>query len=289
MSTDPTSRALGSYVAELTKMRKRAAVWVLFAAGMVLSLVFGYLLPYLAYVTGDQNQQTQGVAAGEVLASVLPGNVVANTVGGFPVFAGALALVLGALVLGGEHAWGTLKTVLTQGPGRLAVLGAQLAALGTALLAWTLMIFAASALTSTAIAVGEGMSIDWPAVADLVQGLAAGWLVLLTWCLAGAVLGTVLRGVALPIGLGVVWVLAVENLVSGVAAGLLTGLQPVRDVLPGVNAGSLVNAALGVVPGGAPPGVTGAVTGGRALVTLLAYIGVFVAVSAVAARRRDVA
>jgi hypothetical protein len=44
---------IGSYRAELLKLRKRSAVWVLFAAGLVLSLIFGYLLPYLGYVTGD--------------------------------------------------------------------------------------------------------------------------------------------------------------------------------------------------------------------------------------------
>lgn len=284
-----SGNAVGSYTAELMKLRKRGTMWVLFAAGTVLSLVFGYLLPYLAYVTGDENPQTQGVSADQILAGVLPGNVIANTVGGFPVFAGALALVLGALVLGGEYAWGTLKTVLTQGPSRLTVLCAQLLALATALLGWVLMIFAACAITSAAIAVGEGEPVAWPAALDIVEGLGAGWLVLFTWGLAGAALGIVLRGVALPIGLGVVWVLAVENLVSGVAASLLTGLQAVRDVLPGVNAGSLVNAALGPVPGEAPPGVTDAVSGGRALLTLVVYAVVFAAVSAVAIRRRDVA
>ena len=35
------------------------------------------------------------------------------------------------------------------------------------------------------------------------------------WATLGAMLGVVLRGVALPIGLGVVWVLGVENLISG--------------------------------------------------------------------------
>ena len=67
---------------------------------------------------------------------------------------------------------------------------------------------------------------------------------LLMWAALGAVLGVALRGVALPIGLGVVWVLGVENLVSAMAGSVLTALQPLRDVLPGVNAGSLVAAVM---------------------------------------------
>lgn len=278
----------GSYTAELLKLRKRGAVWVLGAASLALSLTFGYLLPYLGYVTGDDNQQTQGIPADQVLASVLPEAVVANTIGGFPVFAGALALVLGALVVGGEYGWGTLKTILTQGPRRLAVLGAQLAALATMLLGWVLAIFAGCALCGMVIAVAEGRAMTWPGAVALVQGLAGGWLVLIAWGLAGALLATVFRSVALPIGLGVVWVLGVEALLSGVVATLLPDLEVVADALPGVNAGSLVFALTRFAPGEPPPGVTHAVTGTRALITLLCYAVAFVTVSALAVRRRDV-
>ena len=108
-----------SYQAELFKTRKRAAVWVIFAAGLALSLIFGYLLPYLGYATGDENPQSTAYRPEQLLASVLPDATIANVIGGFPVFAGALALVLGALVVGGEYGWGTLKTIFTQRPGRL--------------------------------------------------------------------------------------------------------------------------------------------------------------------------
>lgn len=42
-------------------------------------------------------------------------------------------------------------------------------------------------------------------------------------------------------------------------------------------------------PGDAAPGGTDAVTGGRALLTLLTYLAVFVAVAAFTVRRRDIA
>ena len=107
----------------------------------------------------------------------------------------------------------------------------------------------------------------------------------------GALLGFAFRGVALPIGLGVVWVLGVENLVSAVAGSLLTSLQSLRDLLPGVNAGSLVwsLAPGGGASGDAPPGVTDAVTGGRATLGLALYVIAFAVAGAALIRRRDVA
>jgi hypothetical protein len=86
------------------------------------------------------------------------------------------------------------------------------------------------------------------------------------------VLGVTLRGVALPIGLGVVWVLGIENLVSAMASNVLTALRPLRDVLPGVNAGSLVSA---VMPGPRDRPAARCHRIGRrarALVTLVCYL-----------------
>ncbi|HEU4948954.1 MAG TPA: ABC transporter permease [Kribbella sp.] len=279
---------LGSYRAELLKLRKRSAVWVLFGAGLVLSLTFGYLLPYLSYVTGDDNQETAGVPRAEVLRGVLPERVMDNTIGGFPVFAGALALVLGAIVVGGEYSWGTLKTILTQRPGRGVVLGGQLLALLTMVAGWVLGIFAACALSSIGIAVAEGAGMNWPGPADLLGGLAGGWLVLSMWCLGGAVLAVAFRNVALPIGLGVVWILGVESLFAGVVSSLLPDLEVVSDALPGANAGALVFAVTGMAASDAPPGVRDAVGGTRALITLLAYALLFIALAAQTHHRRDI-
>jgi ABC-2 type transport system permease protein len=278
----------GSYRAELLKLRKRSAVWVLFGAGLVLSLIFGYLLPYLGYVTGDDNQQTAGIPRAEVLRGVLPERVMDNTIGGFPVFAGALALVLGAIVVGGEYAWGTLKTILTQRPGRGTVLAGQLLALLTMLAVWVLGIFVACSLCSVGIAAAEGAPMNWPGPLDLLQGLAGGWLVLTMWCLAGAVLAVALRNVALPIGLGVVWILGIEALLAGVVNSLLPSLEWLSDALPGANAGALVFAVTGMAANDAPPGVRDAVSGGRALITLLGYTLAFAALAAYSTRRRDV-
>jgi ABC-2 type transport system permease protein len=276
------------FSSELFRLVRRPAVWVLLATWLVLFTLFSYALPYLGSVTGDTREQ--GVGPQDALASTMPDQLVANALGGTPVFAGALALILGVLVVGSEDGWGTLTTLLVQRPSRLDVLGGKLgvlvAAAGTALA----VTFATGAAVSATLATVEDEPLSWPPAGDLVAGFGAGWLVVTAWCLVGAALATVLRGVALPIGLGVVWVLAVENLVSAVAGSVLTALQPVRDLMPGANAGSLVHALTAdVAAGAATPGITDAVSGGRAAVTLTAYVVVSVAVAAVVLRRRDVA
>jgi ABC-2 type transport system permease protein len=280
----------GSFKAEILKLGKRPATWVLLGVVLGLNQLFGYVLPYSSWLTSDQNFQTQGLDPQAVLAGVLPGELVPTSLGGFPVFAGALALILGAMATGSEYGWGTMQTALTQRPTRLALYGGKLLALAASVLGIVLTLFALNAVVAGVIAAVESRALDYPSAAELAKGVGSGWLILGMWCGLGALLGFAFRGVALPIGLGVVWVLGVENLVSAVAGGLLTSLQPLRDLLPGVNAGSLV---WSLAPGGgasgeAPPGVTDAVAGGRATLALALYVAAFAAAGAVLLRRRDV-
>ena len=282
---------IASFSAEILKLRKRPATWILLGVVLALTQLFGYILPYSSWLTSDQNFQTQGLNPQAVLAGTLPGELVPTSLGGFPVFAGALALILGALVTGSEYGWGTMQTALTQRPTRLAVYGGKLAALAASALAIVAATFALNAAVASVIATVESRPLDYPSLTELARGVGSGWLILSMWAGLGALLGFAFRGVALPIGLGVVWVLGVENLVSAVADSLLTGLRPLRDVLPGVNAGSLV---WSLAPGGgasgeAPPGVIDAVTGGRATLALALYVAAFAAVGALLVRRRDVA
>jgi ABC-2 type transport system permease protein len=274
--------------AELAKLTRRPASWVLLAAAVVLSQVFGYLIPYLGYRTGSGGPSTEGQTAQQLLASTLPEQVVTNTTAAFPVFSGALALVLGALVTGSEFTGGTLKTLLTQGPRRGVVLGGQVVALVVATGIGVVALFATCAASSAGIAVVEGQGPDWPSLGAVASGLGSGWLVVTMWAVLGAALGLVLRSVALPIGLGVVWILGIENLVSAVAGSSLTALQPLRNVLPGVSSGSLITAVLPAQTGSLPPGVRAVVSGERGLLTVAAYaLGSALLMLAVA-RRRDV-
>jgi ABC-2 type transport system permease protein len=279
----------GSYRAELLKLRKWPAMWILAAVLLVLSQVFGYVIPYVAYRSGGGSGFAAGETPAQLLADLLPGRLVPNTLGGFPLFAGAIALIIGALVAASEYGWGTLKTILAQRPRRRSLLAGKLLSMATAILVLVLTVFAVNALWSWVIAATEGMPTDWPSVLDLGRGIGAGWLILGMWSLLGALLGIVFRSTSLAVGLGLVWALAVENLVRGFA-GVLGFLDAFQRGLPGVNAGSLV-AALGAAtldqPGGTP-GVTAVVSGPQALVVLGAYVVVLTLVAVVTLQHQDV-
>lgn len=280
-----------SFAAELLKVGRRPAMWLVAVVWLVLSLVFGYLFPYLSY-RGAPTGPAAGAGAAsaeQVLAEALPANLVPTAIQGFPVFAGALALLLGVLSAGSEYGWGTWKTILAQGPGRLAVLAGKLGALGLVLLLVVLATFAVAAPASWLVAWVESQPLRWPPLAELAQGLAAGWLVVAMWGWAGMFLGILVRGTSLAIGLGLVWTLAVENLARGFAS-LLAAIDALQRWLPGTNAGSLA-AAVGVPVQGAPggtPGVTATVDGTRATLVLATYLVAFTAVAAVLLQRRDV-
>ena len=135
----------GSYRAELLKLLRWPAMWILAAVLLVLSQVFGYLIPYVAYRSGGGSGFAAGETPAQLLADILPGRLVPNTLGGFPLFAGAIALIIGALVAASEYGWGTLKTILAQRPRRPSLLAGKLLATATAILALTVAVFAVMA------------------------------------------------------------------------------------------------------------------------------------------------
>jgi ABC-2 type transport system permease protein len=272
---------LGSTRAEIIKLVRRPASWLLLAVAVVLSLTFTYLVPY----AGANGTADGAPNATRGIAETLPDQLVGNSIGGLPVFAGAILLILGVLAVGGEYGWGTWKTLLTQGPSRLTVYAAKIAAIALASLAIVLALFLAGAVTSAAIAAAEGAPADWPSIVDVVAGIGAGWLMATMWAALGVVLAVALRGVALPIGLGLVWLMAVQNLLSAIAAPLLDWVATLQEWLPGPNAGSLA-AALGTSPD--TPGVATMVGDGHAVAVLAAYLIIFVGIGGLLLRRRDI-
>lgn len=266
--------------AEALKITRRPAVWTLLVVALTLSLTFTYLVPYAGYAGG-----TAGPTADRGLAALRPDQLVGNSVGGLPVFIGALMLILGVLIVGSEYAWGTWKSVLTQDPSRLRVYAAKLVVACLAALAGVLAVFAAGAVASGVIAAAESSPITWPGPIDLVTGIGAGWLIASMWTVLGALLAIAMRGVALPVGLGLVWLLAVQNLLSLIAAPLLDWVAQLQKALPGPNAGSLV-AAIGARAD--TPGVAALVGGGQATVVVAGYLLAFAALGAALLRGRDI-
>jgi len=112
--------------AELLMLRKRVSTWVLLGLWSVAAGLFAYVLPYSTYRGGTESF---GPPPPD-LVSLLPDRFAGTALGGYPFFGGMVVLILGVMTMGGEYGWGTLKTVLSQHPNRLRLLGVKLVALG---------------------------------------------------------------------------------------------------------------------------------------------------------------
>jgi ABC-2 type transport system permease protein len=277
----------GSVRAELLRLSRWPAYWVLIGVWFALDLTFVYVFPYLAYRTGGGPVGDAGIPPAQLLADVLPGAVPVAAVQGTPLFGGAILLILGALTVGSGYGWGTWKTVFTQGPGRATVFAGTLAVLAVTVVGLVGATFVLDTAVAAVLAGAEDQPVDLPAIGALAQGAGTGMLVLGMWCAAGVLIGVLTRSPALAVGLGLVWALVVENLLRGVA-DLIGGLAVVTDHLPGTAAGSLVG-ALGGTAGDRTPGVQTILPGGTAAVVLVGYLLLFGAGGLALVRRRDVA
>jgi ABC-type transport system involved in multi-copper enzyme maturation permease subunit len=204
-----------------------------------------------------------------------------------PMFGGALMLVLGALVAGNGYGWGTWKTVHTQGPARRAVVAGSLSALTVFVAVTVLLTLVLCLLLSLLIAAVESQAVVWPPLTDVLVSLGAGFLVMQMWAMIGFLLGTLARGPALSVGLGLVWALVVENLLRGVGQ-LLGPVETITRFLPGTGAGSLVGSIVGTGGADPTPGVLDTLSGGQATALLLGYLVVVPTVAALLIARRDV-
>jgi ABC-2 type transport system permease protein len=284
---------IASVRAEMLRLSRWPTTWVLCGTWLVLNLTFGYLFNYLSYRSengaGFTDRVSDGATTEALLGQLMPDRAPVILVQGMPMFGGALLLILGAMVVGSGYGWGTWKTIFTTRPRRLTALGGTLGALGIVLVGLVAVTFALDLLAAFAVAAAESQPVTWPSLADAAQGLAAGLLIGGMWMAAGVLLGTLTRGPALAVGLGLVWSLVVENLLRGVA-GLLGPLQAVTDLLPGTAAGSLAG-ALGALTQSDPNGTPGVTTviGGTAAVALLGgYLLAFLAGSLALTARRDI-
>jgi len=277
---------IGSIRAELLVLSRRAATWVLLGCWVALAAFFGYILPYITWRNGDA-----GNRGDRDLLDMLPENLIGNMLGGFPFFGGVLVLILGVLAVGSDYGWSTWKTLFTQKPGRLQVFGAKVIALGIWIVPFVALSFLAGAIASPIIANTENAAMNWPDAWLIVRGLAAGWLVMATWAALGVLLGILSRGTALAIGLGILYGLVVEGLISALF-DQVSLLKPVIDFLLRANAYSLVTvlgASQEQAQANGPGAFGGPFVGGmQATIVLGLELLAFVGIAAWTLRRRDV-
>jgi ABC-2 type transport system permease protein len=268
--------------AELLLLRKRAATWILLGIWTFLSVFFAYVIPYAL----DPEDSPGG------LGRFLPASFAGNVLAGFPFFGGVFALMLGVFAFGSEYGWDTLKTLFTQRPGRLRVFAAKLAALGIVLVAFVLAVFAGGAIASAVIARIEDAPAHWPSAWALLQALAGGWLILAVWAALGVLLGVLSRGTSLAIGIGILYALVIEGLLSALADGVSV-FEPLTNVFLRANGYSLataLGASRDTIGSSGPGSFSGPFVGsGQALAVLVALIAAFAVCTGSALRRRDVA
>jgi ABC-2 type transport system permease protein len=268
--------------AELLVLRKRAATWILLGIWTFLGIFFAYVIPYAL----DPEDAVGGIG------QFLPESFVGNLLAGFPFFGGVFALMLGVFAFGSEYGWDTLKTLLTQRPGRLRVFAAKLTALGIVLIPFVLAMFAAGAVASYVIAQIEDAPANWPSAWLLVRAIAGGWLILAVWAVLGVLLGVLTRGTSLAIGIGILYALVIEGLLSAFADSI-GALEPLTNVFLRANGYSLataLGASTEAIGSSGPGSFSGPFVGSaQALAVLVALMAGFAALSGLQLRRRDVA
>jgi ABC-2 type transport system permease protein len=277
---------IASLRAELLRLGKWPVTWVITGVWLTLNVFFGYLLDYLSYrdAVGGGNQRVADALLSQLSVAEVPSTMVT----GLPMFGSALVLILAALSTGSGYGWSTWRTVFTQGPSRLSALGGTMLALAVVVVVYIVLTLLVDLVASSIVMTAAGQALTWPEPGALAEGLGGALLIGATWAAAGALIGVVARSPGLSVGLGLVWVLVVENLLRGVAS-LLGPLEAVTDVLPGTAAGSLAG-ALGAAAdpeAGGAPGVLTVLTGAASIGLLAAYLLAFLVTAALVVSRRD--
>ena len=215
------------------------------------------------------------------LASLYPDHFVNNVMGaGFPLGA-AMAIVLGAILAGSEYSWGTLKTLFTQGPGRLTTWVGRLVVFSVWMGILTAVLFAIGAGYSTLIASVNSHSITWPTLEAIAKGFGAIWLIFIVNGTIGMALGVLVRQSAAAIGIGVVYLLSVEIIAVRFIDQVSNGdYKWIGNLFVGQNSTALIGHLANV------KGIT--ISAEQSLLVLFGWLAAMLIVSAGLQRVRDV-
>lgn len=216
------------------------------------------------------------------LSTLYPQHFVDNVLGaGFPLGA-ALAIVLGAIFAGSDYGWGTLKTMLTQGPGRLTTWAGRVVVFTVWMGIMTAVLFVFGAAYSAVIALVEGATITWPAFDVITKGFGAIFLILVANGSIGLVLGVAIRQSAAALGAGLVYLLAVEAIAFRFIDSLNNGAYDwIGKLFVDQNAGALLQSFT-------PAAAAAINSAGEAVAILVGYAVGLAIVAAGLVRVRDV-
>jgi ABC-2 type transport system permease protein len=276
----------GTFKAEWLKLHKRPAIRSIVVIWLALVLLLGYLLPYLVFKNPPPGRVGARFAGAALLPSLLPTNLVHWFVPTLSSLGGTLILVLAALIGGSEFGWSTLKTILTQRPGRLSVFTGKLLAIAVLLVLFVVLGYVVAAIGSLIVALLQHATVTWPPATDLARSAGAMFLIFAAWTAFGLGLAVLFRGTALAIGLGLAYALVIDRLVAAFSS-ISDIVKTVSQGLLGTNASALVDPFRDSTIGEGT--AAGAIAGpGQAAIVLSAYIVVFVVLAGILLQRRDV-
>jgi ABC-2 type transport system permease protein len=276
---------MASFNAEVLKMRKRWANWILLGVLLAILVLLGYVVTYLVLTNPPKNFRSE-VPAAVLKKEVLPENFVPNVLAGMTTIGAAIMIILGGLNTASEYTWVTIQTILIQKPGRLAVLLGKLLALALVSFLVSVAVMAVAALTSAALASIDGSPSNWPPAETVLKGFGALWLQLSAWTAFGMFLGLAFRSTAAAIGGGLTYLFVIETLVGRLFRDTAV-LKDILKFLPGLNA-SAINASFPYSFRNPNAVTTALVSATRGAVTLGIYLVLFVVFAALIFRSRDV-
>jgi ABC-2 type transport system permease protein len=273
---------------ELFKLRRRPAVWVL---GLILValLLLGYILIWHFIGNPPKGARfSRNFNKAVALQAVYPGSFIRTGFSTAGVLGGALCMLLGVFSTGSEYGWGTLKTALIQGPSRMQVFAGKLLAVAVVVLIFVLAMLGVAAATSAVLVHVDNATSAWPDAIEILKGIGVGWLVFGMWTSFGVFLAFLLRQATLALGIGLVYMLIVESILTGIFTGIGGDVFLNLDkLLPGTNASGVI-AIFGSAPRFLGGGEQAQVDGTRGLITLAVYAVVFLGLSGLLFARRDI-
>lgn len=223
-----------SFSVEFEKLRRRPASWVALGILVVFIVLIRYAAGY-ALVTSSP------MGGSQFTQVILPAGMPATVLSVIPQVGAALAIVLGAMFMGSEYRWDTVKTSVVRKPGRLGFVLGKVLALCIAAAALAIAALVTGLICSLIVAAILGTGLQTPPPAGVAAALGAAWLIMTVYAALGLFFGVLVKGAGAAIALGLIYVLILESFISS-AASQLPGGQSVSAVLPGGAASNLTSA-----------------------------------------------
>lgn len=273
---------LGTFAAELLKVRKRPAIAILVGVQALVVALLGYFFTYLFVVVLPSGPGMPEGLADEFVATLLPravaGSIVSNA-------SGPVALILGVLTAGSEYGWRTIRLMVTQRPRRLTLLLGKLGAVAAACVVLAVVTAVTAIGSSTLVGVLEGASLEMPPALDLLAAFGSAVLVLFAWATFGLGLAFIFRGTGLAIGLGLGWMFVVEGILAAIPLG--GAVETVKRGLLSQNASALAR-SLGSTPEDVFSFGLVEIEPWSAVAVICAYVLVFAGVAIAVFTRREI-